>query len=361
MRETDGHRRRRRSSSKWVKLGQFVTVVSIQLVLAFRFYSHVQHQSFYPSNNDIESSGASGGKLGDKNPFREDPPESYGACKSIDWQHFSKRNHLHFHSHKPIWVASYPGSGAELFRTLIEAITGGIPGWSIYDADQTMGDGTTKSVGDCLQVHAATCKTHWPILEHYNPHNNSQSYHSQSILLLRNPRKAFPSRLNHLWEMNNHQGYHSQQAPERAWDRWRNKSLLTQLQKYQEFLRSWVTKETIFPVAFILPYEELIDPIKGPQWTQTELASVLKAAGIPRIAATDDLGCLWKHVVVDKPQMRRGNHSYTPGYTERQHEKMLEVLDTMIDEFNKHPQLVSILESYRDDIATNSRIVAAPT
>jgi hypothetical protein len=268
---------------------------------------------------------------------------------------------------KPIFVASFPGSGAEMFREIIESITGGTSkGWSVYDQQ------VPPLFASCHAIYAATCKTHWPVLDHISPMAAGYlgKYHSSAIVLIRNPAKAFASRLNHLWEGNNHVAEHSQQAPERAWNRWISKSFPNQISRYAALLQNWTATTTTqqqsaayYKVALYLPYEGLTDPQQGPLLLQ-QVSKLLEQAKVPQVAsstAEKDLQCLWNYTVQDKPKMRRSGHSYTPGYTLQQHAQMLEMLSSLEREMaHVAPALVPILVSYRDDIAKNTRIIENP-
>lgn len=102
---------------------------------------------------------------------------------------------------KPMWIASFPGSGAELFRDLITSITG-----------QPTVDGTMKGKCQSGKGRVVTCKTHWPTIT-ANSNSNSQyqdplvtvkdaskNYHTTAMVLIRNPAMAIPSWYNQIWE-----------------------------------------------------------------------------------------------------------------------------------------------------------------
>ena len=335
---------------------------------------------------------------------------SYVPSSSPSWN-----TNLATIQHKPMFVPSFPGSGAELFRTLINAFTGGIPGWSVYD------DVVPPLYESCHSLYAITCKTHWPVLTQKSPRLDFflQNYDPAVILLIRNPMMAFPSRLNHLWETNTKTKDHSTQAPERAWNRWISTQFDLQIEKYFEFIESWAIQQqqlqpgqttefaggrggggqnqtlTIslrvdetsnggsngdarnatsrnavtpspYKVALYLPYEGITNRTDGPKWSRQVLRA-LQEARVARVIATDDdsssqssmIDCLWKYTVVDKPTMKRSSHAYRPGYTAKQQEKLLQLMDDLIQVGVTYqiPSLVTIFQQYRIDIIEKIRIV----
>uniref|UniRef100_UPI004055CC9E hypothetical protein n=1 Tax=Candidatus Electrothrix sp. TaxID=2170559 RepID=UPI004055CC9E len=243
-------------------------------------------------------------------------------------------------SSKPIWVASFPGSGAEMFRSFIESITGGEPGWSIYDTDHP-GNQT------CTEIHAATCKTHWPVLPMSPPtfQSNLVLYHDQAIVLLRNPLHAFPSRLNHQFEVINRRGYHTQQAPENVWNRWIRQHIHGQVDAYKDFVSTWTNATSPPFVALYVPYEGLVHPDTGWVWAK-RIAHVLKDAhhAVPADQAT--LRCLWKLSILDRPTRKRAKHSYKPGYRWEEYQQLQALMDDIAQKAVQNTELYKILNEY---------------
>lgn len=276
------------------------------------------------------------------------------ACTSIQWTQpdTAKVN-------KPIWVASFPGSGAEMFRLFVESITGGELGWSIYDNDHPAGNET------CVEIRAATCKTHWPVLPKEAPTSaqNLLLYHSQAIVLLRNPVTAFPSRLNHQFEIVNRRGYHTQQAPEKVWNRWIRQHIQGEIQAYQSFVSMW-QNATLPSVALFVPYEGLTDPLVGLLWAE-RVTRVLREANHRVPTESSALQCLWKRSIFDQPKRKRANHSYQAGYTtqeQRRLEGMMEDLLGMMtaagrtskNEKDVNQGLQDVLKSYAVSLSNTS-------
>jgi hypothetical protein len=340
------------------------------------------------------------------------PPDSIGSCHNLTWRVSSSASSSS--SSKPVWVASFPGSGAELFRQLTSHVTGGLPAWSIYIKDNNYNNNNNKTNTQnipqtCLTApHAVTCKTHWPVLD-FQPidfdsvsdstnkttssssstttNKNNNNYHSQAIVLLRNPISAFPSRFNHQWELRNNVGYHVKQAPEHAWNNWIRRTFDDQQSKFEEFVLAWSSlgggggsSSNDSRVALYVPYEGLIDPTQGPMWTR-KIIQVLQEAGAARtIQENDDqnqnqqqqqIACLWNDAVRARPTRKRAPHTYRPGYTVEQHAKLQRLLDNVIAKVvavnsnnnnnnnnatrrSHSPELLAILQTYRKDIQTTN-------
>ena len=312
----------------------------------------------------------------------------------------SKTNH---HSHHPIWVPSYPGSGSELFRTMIVALTGmgKDAGGNWYD-------------DHCIN-YPATCKTHCPFLQKENcpigrglydnsadqkqkekkkqqqqngaapaatsgdeNNNDNNYYHPSAILLIRNPRDAIPSYVNWRYE-NRHtdtiERHHTQQASKEFWKIQRDTNFLKFISGWRQVLLWWVgfgIRQTTYNVSLIIPYEQFVNENTGPT-ILLQLAEELRRANIPISIAKESkdqyLACLWYSIVkAPKSTTKRVGHKYIPGYTQEQKQIMLQKVNDLITIFssnststtssssNNPPRrmdLVTILTRYRDDIITN--------
>ena len=246
-------------------------------------------------------------------------------------------------STKPIWVASYPGSGAELFRELITGITG-----------QPTVDGSLKGV--CH--NAITCKTHWPTMyqaAYQNPSYSSRRFHSSAILLIRNPSKAIPSWYNQMYETTNNLTFHSKQAPESQWNAYsRRFHVIDQrLEEWKQLILYWVNSET-YNVTLFVPYEKMVHETEGPLLLQT-VAKTLERANVRVMSPTmfDDIACLWNVTVLERASMKRENHVYVPSFTTRQKGIMLHMLDELMELARDRIDLLPILEAYWWDITNN--------
>jgi hypothetical protein len=242
---------------------------------------------------------------------------------------------------KPMWVASFPGSGAELFRELVTVITG-----------QPTVDGGFKGV--CHD--AVTCKTHWPVMNARNRFQNpvpAGNYSKSVILLIRNPRKAIPSWYNQIYEARVGADFHSRQAPERSWHRWSRRpkgvNLLTErIQQWKDMLEYWL-EHSHYRVELIVPYEQLTKESSGPDLLN-QVGHVLDHEMIP---VSPDISCLWKYTVQEKQEMKRSNHSYEPSYTSEQQHQLLVTLTEVMERFSHLDDLVQVLKRYVSDIQNN--------
>ena len=258
-------------------------------------------------------------------------------------------------STKPLWVASFPGSGAELFRELVTTITG-----------QPTAEGAYQ--GDCHD--AVTCKTHWPTMsggKFQDPAMQSSSssfrfkqpYGKSTILLLRNPRHALPSWYNQVYEVRVGAALHSKQAPQASWERWRGNKpksymLRNRMEQWKDLILYWIRHHD-YHVDLIVPYEKLVHPTTGPAMLQ-KVANVLSQEKVSTIAEPADIPCLWKYTVQDKKSMKRSSHKYEPAYTLRHQKQMLDMLDEVIDKVSHLPELVQIIKGYRQDVQHNMLI-----
>jgi hypothetical protein len=234
-----------------------------------------------------------------------------------------------------------------MFRLFVESITGGEPGWSIYDTDHP-GNQT------CTQIKAATCKTHWPVLPKEPPirDDNQELYHSRAIVLMRNPANAFPSRLNHQFETINRRGYHTQQAPEKVWNRWIRRHIHGEVRAYRNFVQTW-QNATVPSVALFVPYEGLTDPNTGLFWA-SRVANVLREAHYRTPEDTKALECLWKQSIFDNPNRKRAAHSYRAGYRPEDHDRLQQLMKELMSDVNlskKGKNLADILNAYNSSIA----------
>jgi hypothetical protein len=281
--------------------------------------------------------------------------------------------------HKPIFVPAYPGSGSELFRSLVTAMTGGMEGADWY----------LRNNNRCNN-YPATCKVHCPVLPGCQQdfglyaHNERgrgydmirpNYYHYSAILLLRNPQKALPSHVNWIWERRKQkkETTHQSQAPEWWWRQYRDQRFMRLMNGWRTILVHWVgvndnynnkrrnkqnnDPNTVSPfnVTLILPYEWLTLEEYGPSLLH-RVTTELQQAQIPVVVPPSDYVCLWRRVVQAKDSKTKRTKLYEPGFTEEQQTKMVNVINGLVKRFASRPDLIDMLTEYRDDIATNLRI-----
>lgn len=230
-------------------------------------------------------------------------------------------------------------SGAEMFRSLVEAMTG-------LKSDE---------INDhYCRDRPPTCKTHWPAFDRYaHVAERSNEFHTHSILLVRSPRRALPSWFNWKWEQKHHLASHTVVAPKADWVDWRNRVFVRQLNKWKSMFVQW--RESVpSKVALYVPYEELVVPETGPAWLE-KIHALLQESGTPLIPV-DDLPCIWHRIVKGKlsSKTKRKDGGYTPSFSHEQKELFLDRIDTLSQLFSNESQVTRILQIYRDDIQQNT-------
>ena len=252
---------------------------------------------------------------------------------------------------KAMWIPAFQGSGNYMVRSLVTAITG------------LGGDGVYQGCFEYDNKYTATCKTHWPMYPLTYPPSHYRNVTSRRvIMLLRNPKDSLPSSFNYNWEKDRNVRSHTVQAPQKDWNAWRDH---TGMRYYDEFwmglILTWKQRSD-YDVAFYIPYERLVNIETGPQLL-SRLAAELRSNGV-RVAAEEDLPCLWYKVVkegkksdlVTQKQTKRAPHRYVPSFTLQQQIKILGSLEFLQHRFSDDLELGDILSKYHDDIQKNMRI-----
>mmetsp|Transcript_2226 Transcript_2226/g.2059 ORF Transcript_2226/g.2059 Transcript_2226/m.2059 type:complete len:329 (-) Transcript_2226:137-1123(-) len=253
---------------------------------------------------------------------------------------------------KPVFAASYPGSGARMTWNLIEALTGLVTG------DEWYSNGRVKDV--------VTVKTH-------HPHDQGRKIPwaneiERAFLLIRNPMKAIPSYHNFLYEFENKLENHSTRAPVEAWIKWRDQFFISQLEVWKNHMEFWL--DSYDPKnRIVVPYEHLINPTQGPLVTEELNEFLGRGPGVTPIPQ-ESVKCVWGTVVNYKsgnvPNSRQplpkdvkfvGNYPIFPSssrdgpkerpYTEQQLDALLITTDQMRRKYNAEGgRIRSSLEMY---------------
>jgi len=257
-------------------------------------------------------------------------------CSSMPWYKYSGND-------KAMWIPGYPGSGSDMLRTLVTALTG-LGGHGVY-ADE-----------ECFHNHTATCKTHWPKFPTIYPPDEYKSVTSKRVVvLIRNPKDAMPSYFNYLWEIRHRFMDHTIQAPEDEWNSWRDEESPKELNEYWYGLIQRWKETTDYEIAFYLPFERLTHIETGPQLLM-KLAAELRSNGV-RVANETDIPCLWYKIVKGgRSKTKRAAHKYVPSYTSDQRDELVHALEQMQEEFADDAELVDILSVYLEDIRNNIRV-----
>jgi len=272
----------------------------------------------------------------------------YDHCKEGDKTAMTENNN---YSGKPLWIPAYPGSGSEMMRSVVRAVTGGQGAGEIYGGD-----------GGCHESGVVTCKTHWPYTRGMKtikePIEMKDQFHSRYVLLVRNPMNALPSHFNYKFEDQSGLKSHTEQAPEQRWIQWRDRKFQRELDDWKNHLVQWKKKayNNYYERSMILVYEDLIDYTKGPKEI-IRLTAEMKRVGVTGMTPAIGIPCLWYDVVKRKKKETKRAHSYVPGYTEEQKNAFLQTLRDLKDnELSDDSQIVTILDNYIQDIQQNIRV-----
>jgi hypothetical protein len=295
--------------------------------------------------------------------------------------------------YKPLWVPGFPGSGSELFRTLVEKMTG------MRTAGPHPLERKSRSKAECWNQYA-TYKTHCPIGRPCPDPSTKHQYHTNSILLLRNPQSAIPSYINFLWEAdqykkqqqrqqqagsgntsnnrlqspNTTQHTHNRQAPMEYWIRQRDASLVLYLKQWKRTLHYWTSTfpaaadaavavaQPVHPASLVVPYEHLVHAEQGPLLLQ-QVAKELQQAHVPVMVATtttpNEWECLWYSVVrASKSTTKRSQHNkYSPPYTRQQQTDMIRMLKNLQTKWttrtSRSTNWSALFAQYQEEIVTH--------
>lgn len=264
---------------------------------------------------------------------------------------------------KPVFAASFPGSGARMTWNLIEALTGLVTG------DEWYNNGRIKDV--------VSVKTHWP-----HPTNGRELDWADEIerafLLFRNPMNAIPSFHNFIYENERKIPHHTQRAPTDIWIHWRNNNFNNQLRYWKDHFEYWMDK---YPQdkRIVVPYEHLVDPIQGPLVTQELNAFLGEGPGVDPIANAS-VPCVWGTVVhyqkgnkvpntrypLPKNMTFVGSYPIWPAshrkgskerpYTKEQYDLMISTIEELRAKYNSEGGRVSAsLEMYVHEIEVSAK------
>jgi len=261
---------------------------------------------------------------------------------------------------RPVFSASYPGSGARMTWNLIEAITG------IVTGDDWNTNGWGKQV--------VSVKTHYP-----HPHGNKLSWEAEierAFIVVRSPIKAIPSFHNFLHEFQNNLENHSLRAPVEDWIRWRDNAFSVEVKEWRRHLEYYLAR---FPAnkRLVVSYEDLTNENTGPRVSKQIIRFFAESPGVTPISE-ESAECVWGTVVnyqsgkqyntrkpLDKTKKYVGAYPIWPG-SKRRGDKERPLTQAQIDEVREMLQEVKILardmgerdiqylmQRYIDEIKTN--------
>ena len=225
---------------------------------------------------------------------------------------------------KTIWVGHFPGSGVEVVRKIVKAITGMNAPSTFFDDGHVLPSPDTNCQ-DWSPIHVTDCPLSVDCpLPKYNPHRNPNGasndpqirYHKASVLVLRNPLTAVPSRVNMQYQEGlpkdeQHKDLFSPapQSPASLWKSKRVKYLQSYLLEWERVIVQWTVAGSVsfYPnVDLVIAQERLISPHYGPHLIQL-LTEELVDAGSPiqivspnaTLSHQEIYYCLWE-LLVDK-------------------------------------------------------------
>jgi len=186
----------------------------------------------------------------------------------------------------PVWQASFPGSGARMTWTLVEALTG----------IRTNNDYDSQGRG---YEHVVAVKTHYPVKDARRRFGDLDPLFGRAIVILRNPINAVPSYFNLQYEHLNHLPNHSTRGPNEDWIIYRDdpsSGLPYQIPSYESFVEYWMDKYPEPQQLLMISYEDLTDSRMGPI-AAARIASFLgETEGVNPIAA-ESIPCVWETIV----------------------------------------------------------------
>jgi hypothetical protein len=222
---------------------------------------------------------------------------------------------------KAFWVPMFPNSDAGMIGTLIRLLTNSPNGHKNYYARAT---GLKK----CKSSNSVTitCEQIHPIVGiGPPPEKQTGSYQSKILLGMRNPLTGIPAHHHSKAIL-----YHSatSQVDIDEWRQFRDQYFIPGVKdQWRRLLTTWKEMEGYDHKPLYLPFEHLLDSVKGPALTE-RLADELRAAGY---VVVSNASCVWYTAVKD--QLGGPNHphydyvqTYIPSLTQEQKVQLMDEL-----------------------------------
>ncbi|CAB9500469.1 expressed unknown protein [Seminavis robusta] len=251
---------------------------------------------------------------------------------------------------KPLWLTSFPGSGSsspagqgDIMKPLINGITGLPAGAKFYHA-------SSKILRRCHGIdETATCSNGHPQVD-IGPEKQKANFYHSAIMVIRNIRTAFP-----VFHNDKAIAYHGLkgQMPENEWRQARDTWYSGVLTGWKGVLTTWKAMKA-YDIGMYLQYEELMDPLRGPDATQ-RLANLLQSAGFT-VAPKEDLPCIWFQAIKGEYLRLKEFRQYEYGYTLQQRDAIVKQLEEFQKEIVNDKPLANIVQEYIDDVRDNTRI-----
>ena len=256
---------------------------------------------------------------------------------------------------KPLWMPSYPASGAatasklgDVMKPIVNALSGLNGGSKNYHMS------IRKRLKRCkvlagISNPTAVCTNGHP-MEAIGPEKQTQQFDSRVIVVIRNFRDAYPAFHN-----DKAIAYHGAkgQVDQDGWRQHRDQYLSGSFEAWKSAIMTWKNMD-YYRIGMYFPFETIMDPEKGPPLLQ-RLGEQLTAAGFV-VAPPDQMPCIWYQAVHDEYKRQEQFYKYIPGYTIPQREYLLAEMNKFIQEVSEDEELVAILKKYSVDIRDNTRI-----
>lgn len=273
---------------------------------------------------------------------------------------------------KPFWAPAYPGSGSEMFRIVVKAITGGAyRGEDVYSRW-------------CHKGSVITCKTHFPThvlgngelhpLDDKRHNPASEKFQPNIMFLIRNPSRALASYANYIYETKNRDKIspHSTQMPESQWLRWRDEYFLREIRVWCDQIIYWlsITRHHFYygSIKFI-QFEKMLDPGTGPTLMQ-EVSDIITLEGGIDVIPAEAIPCAWYRSVVQQHNFFAGNSkndrdgsgkielgytkrvsNYVPSYSKEQknviNTSLVNLCNVISSKYPEEEELYEILQYYQ--------------
>lgn len=194
----------------------------------------------------------------------------------------------------PTYVATYPGSGSRITRTLIKAMTG----LRIHDENELLD--RPRRTNNVVMIQTRY------------PHSSGQLVQFDSevpkgIILIRNPMHALTNLFDELYARKKHLPIKFQNANRRYkdggpsiqdWISWRDRVFDGQLLQYGEFVRYWMRRYRD-EERIIISHEDLMDDRGGEGEREVmRLAQFLRRIRYVNVDL-DNVSCIWNTLVVN--------------------------------------------------------------
>jgi len=261
------------------------------------------------------------------------------------------------HPIKPVWQASYPGSGARMTWMLVEALTGTLTN-------------TDYDVHERGYERVVSVKTHYPMSVKDRFERVLDPLFERAIVIVRNPKDAIPSLFNWAWERAHHVPTHTERGPQADWFAFRmgecdedtaagicEGGVLRQIQNFEYFVDFWMTKYPNRDQLLLVSYEQITSEETGPQ-ISAQIAEFLGTTDGVNPIDPSSIPCVWENIVNYKKMKKadvNGLASQRKGpklrpYSKHMLEEMIAMLERLLVKYRKDPQLFTIIDSYIDDV-----------